>query len=63
MFTGKGMRKIIGAPARGPAIALKKPNIPGHTVFVQSKGIGCRPLSQGTSILYEVQSMAILVQQ
>ena len=52
-FSGKRVREIIGAPEATSGLFLK-PKIPGYTVFVQSKGFGCRPLRKGTSILYEV---------
>lgn len=50
MFTGENAQKFIGAPSK----ALRRPNIPKYRVFIQSKGIGRRPLLKGTSILYEV---------
>ena len=35
-------------------MGIRKPHFKEYIVFVQSKGIGQRPLLKGTSILYEV---------
>ena len=35
-------------------VMTRKPNFKHHTVFVQSKGVGARPLFKGTLLLYDV---------
>ena len=42
---------MIGAPGK----RIPRPNLKDYRVFVQSKGIGYRPLIKGTSVLYEVK--------
>ena len=54
------MRERIGAPDPATGRA-KRPNLQGYTVFVQSKGVGHRPLTRGTSILYEVHHVDLFV--
>lgn len=44
---------MIGAPGEG----IKKPNLKKYRVFVQSKGIGVRPLGPNSLVFYEVKNI------
>lgn len=50
-YTGEKARKRIRAPGKD----ISTPRIPGYVVFVQSMGIGRRPLEAGSHILYDRQ--------
>jgi hypothetical protein len=51
MYTGRAAFDMIGAPGEG----IKKPKLKKYRVFVQSKGIGARPLGPNSLVLYEVK--------
>lgn len=50
-YTGKEACKRIGAPGD----TIPTPKLPGYVVFIQSMGIGRRPLEAGSRILYDRQ--------
>lgn len=51
LYTGKKACEMIGAPGE----EIRKPtHLQQYKVFVQSTGIGHRPLQKDTEILYEV---------
>ena len=50
MYTGRAIFDMIGAPGE----RIKKPNLKKYRVFVQSKGMGYRPLISNSLVLYEV---------
>ena len=50
LYTGKTAIDMIGAPGEG----INKPKLKKYRVFVQSKGIGVRPLQSNSLVLYEV---------
>ena len=49
-YTGKKACEMIGAPGE----AVETPKLDKYKVFVQSRGIGHRFVTSGTSVLYEV---------
>lgn len=49
LYTGSEACKMIGAPGE----SVKRPKLKRYKVFVQSKGLGYRPLEKGTEILYQ----------
>ena len=51
LYTGKAACDMIGAPGE----RIKKPKQKKYRVFVQSHGIGCRPLISNSLVLYEVK--------
>ena len=56
LYTGSKAREMIGAPGE----SVKRPKLKRYKVFVQSKGIGYRPLKKGTEILYQKVSTSNL---
>ena len=50
LYSGKTACDMIGAPGE----RIKKPKLEKYRVFVQSKGIGFRPLACDSLVLYEV---------
>lgn len=49
LYTGIKACKIIGAPG----LRIPNPKLESYSVFVQSMGIGHRPLKAGSHILYD----------
>lgn len=59
MYTGIKAKNMIGAPAdhvKKPTEALKQ-----YKVFIQNGGAGTQYLMAGTSVLYEVNVLCIIV--
>ena len=54
LYTGKAAYNMLNAPGKG----IKRPTelIKLYRVFIQSKGIGIRPLASKSLVLYEVNT-------
>ena len=58
LYTGSRACEMIGAPGDD----IRRPKLKGYKVFVESKGIGHRPLKKETQIIYhEVSSTKLII--
>lgn len=52
-FKSKEAERMLGVKDKGET---RNPNFKNHTIFVQSRGIGWRPVYKGTILLYDVRT-------